>query len=115
MNFKSLYNAFRSVLIALYGVLSTFVHKLILIILNLIKMAKKKKKDLDVTIDTKKADIHITRKDGVTDIVVDTKNIDVELHKDENGIKLDVKAEGEVGKVLQVIRSVVRSIRKKRN
>lgn len=49
------------------------------------------KKNLNINIDTKKVDVKITRKDGVTDIKIDTPKIDVELHKDKENksIKID--------------------------
>ena len=49
------------------------------------------KKNLNINIDTKKVDVKITRKDGVTDIKVDTPKVDVELHKDNEGkvLKID--------------------------
>lgn len=49
------------------------------------------KKNLNINIDTKKVDVKITRKDGVTDIKVDTPKVDVELHKDNEGkiVKID--------------------------
>jgi len=111
---KSILNAFRSVLMALYGVVSTFIHLLIIYCLKLIEMAKKKKKDLDINIDTKKVDIHLTRKDGKTDVVIDTEKVDVELTKDETGLKVDVKAEGDAGKLIQIVRNAIRTIRKAR-
>ena len=49
------------------------------------------KKNLNINIDTKKVDVKITRKDGVTEVKVDTPKVDVELHKDNEGktIKID--------------------------
>lgn len=51
----------------------------------------KKKRDLDINIDTKNADVNITRKDGITQVNVDTPKIDVQITKDSEGrtIKID--------------------------
>ena len=51
------------------------------------------KKNLNINIDTKKVDIKITRKDGVTDIKVDTPKVDVELHKDNQGKSIKIDSE----------------------
>ena len=49
------------------------------------------KKNLNINIDTKKVDVKITSKDGVTEVKVDTPKVDVELHKekDNNSLKID--------------------------
>ena len=75
-------------------------------------MAKKKKKDLDINIDTKNIDIHITRKDGKFEATLDTPLIDAELTKDENGIDLDVRAGEQAPKIIGQI--LARIIKKKR-
>jgi hypothetical protein len=75
-------------------------------------MAKKKKKDLDINIDTKNIDIHITRKDGKFKATLDTPIIDAELTKDENGVDLDVRADEQAPKVIGQI--LARIIKKKR-
>jgi len=75
-------------------------------------MAKKKKKDLDINIDTKNIDIHITRKDGKFEATLDTPIIDAELTKDENGVDLDVRADEQAPKVIGQI--LARIIKKKR-
>lgn len=75
-------------------------------------MAKKKKKDLDIKIDTKNIDIHITRKDGKFEATLDTPIIDAELTKDENGVDLDVRADEQAPKVIGQI--LARIIKKKR-
>jgi hypothetical protein len=75
-------------------------------------MAKKKKKDLDIKIDTKNIDIHITRKDGKFEATLDTPIIDAELTKDENGIDLDVRADEQAPKIIGQI--LARIIKKKR-
>ena len=75
-------------------------------------MAKKKKKDLDINIDTKNIDIHITRKDGKFEATLDTPLIDAELTKDENGVDLDVRADEQAPKVIGQI--LARIIKKKR-
>ena len=51
------------------------------------------KKNLNINIDTKKVDVKITRKDGVTDIKVDTPKVDVELHKDNQGKSITIDSE----------------------
>ena len=51
------------------------------------------KKNLNINIDTKKVDVKITRKDGVTDIKVDTPKIDVELNKDNQGKSLKIDSD----------------------
>ena len=57
-------------------------------------MAKRKKKDIHVDIDTKLIDIHIDRVDGVTDVEIDTPIIDVDIHKEpETKVEVDVKAD----------------------
>ena len=75
-------------------------------------MAKKKKKDLDINIDTKNIDIHITRKDGKFEATLDTPIIDAELTKDENGVDLDVRADEQAPKIIGQI--LARIIKKKR-
>lgn len=49
------------------------------------------KKNLNINIDTKKVDVKITRKDGVTDIKVDTPKVDVDIHREKgnNNLKID--------------------------
>lgn len=49
------------------------------------------KKNLNINIDTKKVDVKITRKDGVTDVNIDTPKIDVDIHREEgnNSVKID--------------------------
>lgn len=51
------------------------------------------KKNLNINIDTKKVDVKITRKDGVTDIKVDTPKVDVELRKDNQGKSIKIDSE----------------------
>lgn len=49
------------------------------------------KKNLNINIDTKKVDVKITRKDGVTDVNIDTPKVDVDIHREEgnNSVKID--------------------------
>jgi hypothetical protein len=75
-------------------------------------MPRKKKKDLDIKIDTKNIDIHITRKDGKFEATLDTPLIDAELTKDENGVDLDVRADEQAPKIIGQI--LARIIKKKR-
>ena len=53
----------------------------------------KKKKDININIDTKNVDIKVTRKDGVTDVKVDTDKVDIDFHKesDSKSLKLDTE------------------------
>ena len=76
----------------------------------------KKKKDLDINLDTKNVDIHITRKDGVLDAELDTKNVDVKLHK-KKGEKLDVDVDVTPEfreKIIEALGVVIRKIIKNR-
>lgn len=51
----------------------------------------KKKKDININIDTKNVDIKVTRKDGVTDVKLDTDKVDIDFHKesDSKSLKID--------------------------
>lgn len=51
----------------------------------------KKKKDININIDTKNVDVKVTRKNGVTDVKVDTDKVDVDFHKesDSKEFKID--------------------------
>ena len=53
----------------------------------------KKKKDININIDTKNVDIKVTRKDGVTDVKVDTDKVDVNFHKDSDLKELKIDTE----------------------
>lgn len=76
-------------------------------------MAKKKKKDLDVNIDTKNIDIKISRKDGKLKAEIDTPIIDAQITKDEvNGLDVDVTVDEKAPKVLGKL--LARIIRKSR-
>jgi hypothetical protein len=82
-------------------------------LLKRLKMAKKKKKDLDVNIDTKNIDIKISRKDGKFKAEIDTPIIDAEITKDEeNGLDVDVTVDEKAPKVLGNI--IARIIKKAR-
>lgn len=73
----------------------------------------KKKKDIDINIDTKNVDIKIKRKNGKFEASLDTPIIDVEVTKDEeNGLDVDVKADDNAPKVIGNI--IARIIRKNR-
>jgi len=74
-------------------------------------MAKKKKKDLDIHIDTKKIDLDIVRKDGKTTIDYDSPNLDIHVVKDENGTKVEVEGNG---KIAEQAGAVIRKLLKKR-
>jgi hypothetical protein len=53
----------------------------------------KKKRDLDINIDTKNVDVKIKRKDGVTDVKVDTPKVDVNFRKDSDSKELKIDTE----------------------
>jgi len=53
----------------------------------------KKKKDININIDTKNVDIKVTRKNGVTDVKVDTPKVDVQFNKDSDSKSLKVDTE----------------------
>jgi hypothetical protein len=53
----------------------------------------KKKKDININIDTKNVDIKVTRKDGTTEVKVDTPKVDVDFHKDSDSKSLKVDTE----------------------
>lgn len=73
----------------------------------------KKKKDIDINIDTKNVDIKIKRKNGKFEASVDTPIIDVEVTKDEeNGLDVDVKADEQAPKILgQIITRIIKKSR----
>jgi hypothetical protein len=73
----------------------------------------KKKKDIEINIDTKNVDIKIKRKDGKFEASVDTPIIDVEITKDEiNGTDVDVVVDEKAPSILKNI--ITRIIRKRR-
>jgi hypothetical protein len=53
----------------------------------------KKKKNININIDTKNVDIKVSRKDGITDVKVDTDKVDIDFHKesDSKSLKLDTE------------------------
>jgi hypothetical protein len=53
----------------------------------------KKKRDLDINIDTKNVDIKIKRKDGITEVNVDTPKVDVDFRKDSDSKSLNIDTE----------------------
>lgn len=57
------------------------------------EMAKKRKKDVSVDIDTKNVDVQIERKDGELTASIDTPIIDVQIEKKEGKVKVKVKAD----------------------
>jgi hypothetical protein len=81
-------------------------------LLNSLKMARKKK-DIDINIDTKNVDIKIKRKNGKFEASVDTPIIDVEITKDEeNGLDVDVTADEKAPKILgQLIARIIKKSR----
>lgn len=73
----------------------------------------KKKKDIDINIDTKNVDIKIKRKNGKFEASVDTPIIDVEITKDEeNGTDVDVTVDEKAPKILgQLIARIIKKSR----
>ncbi len=53
----------------------------------------KKKKDININIDTKNVDIKVTRKDGTTEVKVDIPKVDVQFNKDSDSKSLKVDTE----------------------
>jgi hypothetical protein len=53
----------------------------------------KKKKDININIDTKNVDIKVTRKDGTTEVKVDTPKLDVQFNKDSDSKELKIDTE----------------------
>jgi hypothetical protein len=82
--------------------------------LKLIKMAKKKK-DLNIDIDTKNIDVKVTRKGGEFHAEFDGKHIDVTIDKDENGTTIDIEGDGVISeKILNGLKKLGRLIKSKR-
>ncbi len=75
----------------------------------------KKKKDLNIDIDTKNVDIKVMRKDGKLHAEFDGKHIDVIIDKDENGTSIDFDGDGVIGeKIIEGLKKLGRVIRSKR-
>ena len=53
----------------------------------------KKKKDININIDTKNVDVKVTRKNGTTEVKVDTPKVDVDFHKESNSKSLKIDTE----------------------
>lgn len=53
----------------------------------------KKKKDININIDTKNVDIKVTRKNGTTEVKVDTPKVDVEFNKNNDSKTLKIDTE----------------------
>ena len=52
---------------------------------------KKRRKEIDVSLDTKNVDVTFTREeDGDIEITLDTPKVDAKFTKDEEGFKLDI-------------------------
>ena len=76
----------------------------------------KKKKDLNINIDTKNVDVHINRTEGELNAELDSKNIDVKVRK-RKGQKLEVEVETtpEFGeKIIKAVGLAIRNISKRR-
>lgn len=75
----------------------------------------RKKKDLNINIDTKNVDIKVTRKDGKLHAEIDTKHVDVIVDKDEDSLDIDLKGDGALAKKLvDGLRNIGRVIQSKR-
>ena len=53
----------------------------------------KKKKDININIDTKNVDVKVTRKNGTTEVKVDTPKVDVDFHKESDSKSLNIDTE----------------------
>jgi hypothetical protein len=53
----------------------------------------KKKKDININIDTKNVDVKVSRKDGITEVKVDTPKVDVDFRKDSDSKSLKIDTE----------------------
>jgi DUF4097 and DUF4098 domain-containing protein YvlB len=53
----------------------------------------KKKKDININIDTKNVDIKVTRKNGNTEVKVDTPKVDIQFNKDSDSKELKIDTE----------------------
>ena len=53
----------------------------------------KKKKDININIDTKNVDVKVTRKNGNTEVKVDTPKVDIDFHKNSDSKSLKVDTE----------------------
>jgi hypothetical protein len=53
----------------------------------------KKKKDININIDTKNVDVKVTRKNGNTEVKVDTPKVDVDFHKESDSKSLKIDTE----------------------
>lgn len=53
----------------------------------------KKKKDININIDTKNVDVKVSRKNGTTEVKVDTPKVDVEFNKDNDSKTLKIDTE----------------------
>lgn len=53
----------------------------------------KKKKDININIDTKNVDVKVTRKNGTTEVKVDTPKVDVDFYKESDSKSLKVDTE----------------------
>jgi hypothetical protein len=73
-------------------------------------MAKeRKKRDIDLHIDTKNVDIDLTRKDGETHLNVDSENVDINFEKTAEDKNLTVKVEpGFLMKVLKALGKLIK-------
>lgn len=73
-------------------------------IFKITEMAKKRKKDVSVDIDTKNVDIKIERKDGELEASIDTPILDVQVEKKDDKLKVKVKADENLTKVFRNFR-----------
>ena len=68
-------------------------------------MAKKRKKNVSVDIDTKNVDIKIERTEGELTASIDTPVLDVEIEKKDGKTKVKVKADENLVKTFRNLRT----------
>lgn len=67
----------------------------------------KKKKDLDIKLDTDKVDVSIVRKDGKTNIDVDTPIANIEIEKEPENTRVEIVSKTKAGAtVIKVLRAI---------
>jgi len=67
----------------------------------------KKKRDLDIHLDTEKVDVNIVRKDGKTTVDIETPIADIDIEKDAESTKVDVVTKTKAGvTILNVLRAI---------
>jgi hypothetical protein len=67
----------------------------------------KKKKDLDIKLDTANVDVSVVRKDGKTDIEIETPIATVDVEKEADSTKVEVVTKTKAGAtILKVLRAI---------